>query len=93
MVGGAKLLATLCTVSLVDRFGRRPLLFIGIGMMLLALLLLVVGFQACTPSCSTHPYSWQIDSELWLGLSRRVTHGVMPPTACVGRRLHSVRPS
>jgi len=49
IVGAAKLAATLCTVSIVDRFGRRPLLFIGIGMMLVALTLLTVGFQLASP--------------------------------------------
>lgn len=45
IVGGAKLLATLFTVRFVDRFGRRPLLFAGISLMLVALGLLVAAFQ------------------------------------------------
>lgn len=44
IIGAAKLLATLVAVSFVDRFGRRPLLFAGIGMMLAALLTLACGF-------------------------------------------------
>jgi len=44
IVGAAKLLATLFTVRFVDRFGRRPLLFAGISMMLAALAVLGVGF-------------------------------------------------
>lgn len=49
LVGLAKLLATLVTVRCVDSFGRRPLLFVGIGMMLSALLLLGAAFQSATP--------------------------------------------
>ena len=37
------------TVSQVDRFGRRPVLFVGISMMLGALLLLAAAFQFATP--------------------------------------------
>jgi sugar porter (SP) family MFS transporter len=46
IVGVAKLLATLFTVSRVDDYGRRPLLFAGISMMLVALLALAVAFDA-----------------------------------------------
>jgi len=49
IVGAAKLIATMVTVSVVDRYGRRPLLFVGISMMLVALLLLTVGFQLASP--------------------------------------------
>ena len=49
IVGAAKLLATLVTVSQVDRFGRRPVLFVGISMMLGALVLLAAAFQFATP--------------------------------------------
>ena len=45
IVGAAKLLATLTTVASVDRFGRRPLLMIGVAMMLAALLVLSVAFR------------------------------------------------
>jgi len=48
-VSVAKLLATLCTVVTVDKFGRRPLLFVGISMMLAALIILVIGFQLAEP--------------------------------------------
>ena len=50
LVGAAKLAATLVTVSVVDRFGRRPLLQGGIAMMTAALLLLAAGFQMMEPS-------------------------------------------
>jgi len=49
LVGVAKLAATVCSVAAVDRFGRRPLLQAGIGMMTMALLLLAVGFQFKVP--------------------------------------------
>jgi hypothetical protein len=45
VVGGAKLVATLVTVFRVEAAGRRPLLFIGISMMLAALLVLAVAFE------------------------------------------------
>ena len=44
IVGCSKLVATLCSVPLVDRLGRRPLLFMGIAIMAVALLLLTLGF-------------------------------------------------
>ena len=44
IVAAAKLAATLATVLTVDRFGRRPLLFVGISMMLGALLVLAAAF-------------------------------------------------
>jgi len=46
IVGGAKLLATLVSVQLVDKAGRRPLLFVGVAVMLVALLILSIGFGA-----------------------------------------------
>ena len=46
IVGGAKLVATLFTVSQVDHYGRRPLLFAGITMMLVALVALSYAFLA-----------------------------------------------
>ena len=55
IVGAAKLLATLVTVFQVDRFGRRPVLFIGISMMLGALLLLTAAFQSATPRAGGGP--------------------------------------
>ena len=45
IVGGSKLLATLFTVARVDQYGRRPLLFVGIGMMLASLAVLSVAFH------------------------------------------------
>ena len=54
-VDAAKLLATLVTVFQVDRFGRRPVLFIGISMMLGALLLLTAAFQSATPRAGGGP--------------------------------------
>jgi len=65
IVGGAKLLATLCTVSIVDRFGRRPLLFIGISMMLTALVLLTVAFQLATPDLGSGAASDVLLAEGW----------------------------
>ena len=50
IVGAAKLAATLVTVAYVDRFGRRPLLFIGISMMLVALVVLATAFAVGEPS-------------------------------------------
>lgn len=50
IVGAAKLVATLVAVAYVDRFGRRPLLFVGIAMMLGALLLLGSAFYVGSPS-------------------------------------------
>jgi len=49
-VSFAKLIATLCTVVTVDKFGRRPLLFVGITMMFVALVVLVIGFQLAEQS-------------------------------------------
>ena len=43
IVGAAKLVATMVTVLLVDKKGRRLMLFIGISMMLVALILLTAG--------------------------------------------------
>ncbi len=50
VVGAAKLVATLTAVLTVDRFGRRPLLFVGTSMMLLALVALGTTFAIGTPS-------------------------------------------
>merc|ERR1712050_475235 len=49
-VGLVKLLATLFTVWRIDQYGRRPLLFIGIGMMTVALALIGTAFlfRECT---------------------------------------------
>ena len=44
IVGGAKLLATLFTVLRVDSYGRRPLLFAGITLMLVSLIALAIAF-------------------------------------------------
>merc|ERR1719436_1695046 len=54
-VGLVKLLATLFTVWRVDQYGRRLLLFVGIGMMAVALAILAIAFlyQTCsTPGIS-----------------------------------------
>jgi len=48
IVAAAKLVATLFTVSVVDRLGRRPLLFAGISMMLAALAALSAAFMAAS---------------------------------------------
>lgn len=45
IVGGTKLLATLFTVLKVEDYGRRPLLFAGITMMLTSLVALAVAFH------------------------------------------------
>ena len=50
IVGAAKLVATLFTVCVVDRYGRRPLLFAGISLMLVALLVLISRHAADRPS-------------------------------------------
>jgi len=49
-VGLVKLIATLLTVWRVDAFGRRPLLFVGITMMVVALSVISVAFlfRVCT---------------------------------------------
>ena len=57
IVGACKLLATLLCVPLVDRLGRRPLLFAGISIMMLALLLLTMGF-ANVDSNGNVPHGW-----------------------------------
>ena len=46
IVGGAKLVATLFTVLRVELYGRRPLLFAGIAMMLVALVVLSVAVHS-----------------------------------------------
>jgi len=46
IVGGAKLIATLVSVPLVDRAGRRPLLLVGTVVMLFALVILSVAYGA-----------------------------------------------
>ena len=43
-IGSFKLVATLVAVFTVDKFGRRPLLFVGISLMLLALTALTIIF-------------------------------------------------
>eukprot|EP00967_Tisochrysis_lutea_P115117 scaffold184098_cov38-Tisochrysis_lutea.AAC.1 len=48
-VSSAKLAATMFTVFKVDSYGRRPLLKVGICMMLVALLIIGVGFQLAQP--------------------------------------------
>ena len=45
IVGGAKLLATLFTVLKVEHYGRKPLLFAGIIMMIVALVTLAIAFH------------------------------------------------
>ena len=52
VVGAAKLCATLVAVLTVERCGRRPLLFAGIGMMLAGLLVLAAAFAT---SPGAHP--------------------------------------
>mmetsp|Transcript_124067 Transcript_124067/g.322294 ORF Transcript_124067/g.322294 Transcript_124067/m.322294 type:complete len:525 (-) Transcript_124067:52-1626(-) len=70
-VGFVKLLATLFTVWRIDQYGRRPLLFIGIGMMTVALALIGTAFlfRECTePGVSlaqcgdsvTSPHGWAL---------------------------------
>merc|ERR1712216_941758 len=78
-LGAVKLLATLFTVWRVDQYGRRFLLFLGIGMMATALGVLGVAFifQECSTgqsiaTCSqndiTLPGSWGIATVLALML-------------------------
>jgi sugar porter (SP) family MFS transporter len=45
VIGVVKLIATLFSVALVDRNGRRFLLFVGIGMMTIALLTISIAMQ------------------------------------------------
>jgi len=71
-VGFVKLLATLFTVWRIDQYGRRPLLFVGIGMMTVALALIGTAFlfrECTTPGvvlarCSDEsvglPQSWAL---------------------------------
>jgi MFS family permease len=49
LVSGAKLAATFFTVLTVDSYGRRPLLTVGISMMLGALVVLGSAFQLAHP--------------------------------------------
>lgn len=58
LVAGIKLLATLATAFNVERFGRRPMLFIGGGMMAIALLGLSIAWW-----CS----HGALDGTLWEG--------------------------
>lgn len=51
-VGLAKLVFTVLTVFTVDKFGRKPLLFAGISLMLVALALLGLAFEYTTCSVS-----------------------------------------
>jgi len=44
IVGATKLIATLLSVPLVDRLGRRPLLLAGTSVMFVALIILTIGF-------------------------------------------------
>merc|ERR1712159_981064 len=44
-VGLAKLFFTCVTVTTVDKFGRKPLLFAGIGLMAVSLVLLGAAFE------------------------------------------------
>ena len=44
-VGGAKLIFTLIAAFTVDRAGRKPLLYVGISVMLISLVLLAVAFS------------------------------------------------
>jgi len=44
LLGIFKLVMTLCTVFTVDKYGRRKLLFVGIGVMILSLFLLTFSF-------------------------------------------------
>ena len=53
IVGGAKLVATLFTVSQIENYGRRPLLYVGVGMMLAALLALTAAFASKPPPAAT----------------------------------------
>merc|ERR1711988_529424 len=68
-IGFVKLVATLFTVWRVDQYGRRLLLFVGIGMMAFALCVLGVAFtfqecktgqsiSSCSQSDITLPTSW-----------------------------------
>merc|ERR1719331_2290532 len=68
-IGLVKLLATLVTVWRVDNYGRRTLLLVGIAVMLVALLLLAIGFlnrtcrtggpvQDCALADVALPSSW-----------------------------------
>lgn len=52
-VGAVKLIATLVTVWRVDDYGRRPLLLIGISTMLVALIIVALGFL--NRECKTGP--------------------------------------
>jgi sugar porter (SP) family MFS transporter len=44
-IGVVKLFATLVSVALVERYGRRPLLFVGIGLMAISLLVLSISMR------------------------------------------------
>lgn len=70
-VAFVKLLATLVTVSRIDQYGRRFLLFVGISMMTVALALLVPAFlfrtctdgrpiQECPADDVTLPKGWAV---------------------------------
>jgi len=79
IVGGSKFAATLVSVPLVDRLGRKPLLFFGISIMCVALMLLAIGFAVgwqgpvlgalilfvCGYQFSFGPITWVVISELF----------------------------
>ena len=66
IVGGAKLLATMFTVLRVDHYGRRPLLFAGISLMLVSLITLSIAFYTrdSTTSSSSEDGNADASSDL-----------------------------
>lgn len=70
LISAAKLLFTLVTVSQVDKYGRKALLYIGISMMALSLLMIGIAFtqqvclvpdvsvNACNTDDLTLPSNW-----------------------------------
>ena len=66
IVGGAKLLATMFTVLRVDHYGRRPLLFAGISLMLVSLITLSIAFYTrdSTSSSSSEDGNADASSDL-----------------------------
>lgn len=67
-VSVVKLIATIVSVLRVDRYGRRKLLFVGISMMLVALVVLSIGFSQ--QHCTTEGVSVADCSEDDLALSK-----------------------
>jgi len=69
IVSVAKLIATVISVFLVDKTGRRPLLLVGISIMLVALVLLTMGFAMSDDGVLTSGWAMTVTVALMLYVS------------------------